>query len=300
MGKALIMAGGGCKGAFEVGAVDYLVNDAKQDYQFFIGSSVGALNAAVLGLAGNYRELVTAVQTLKELWEGIRSSRSIYQPFPLGILDLFKRNGLFDPVGLRRLIQEYIDPHRLCHNPSKFVLIPTVAIETGELFYADSRNPAFESNFLKYILASASVPIFFPPVIIEGKHWYDGCLRDVTPLAAAFKEQPDEITVVLTFPVNDDLEPVLSTVSYGGVLKSLLRIVNIMTNEISTNDLQISKYINQRPRFFLGRKRVPIHIIAPKTHLKGSLLDFSPQKIRENLRLGYEAAQEYKTLIVNN
>ncbi|HYH03130.1 MAG TPA: patatin-like phospholipase family protein [Bacillota bacterium] len=300
MRRALILSGGGCKGAFEVGAIDYLINSAKLDYQIFIGSSVGALNAAILGLAGNYQELVTAVQKLKQLWEEIRGNRSIYQPFPLGILDLFKRNGLFDPAGLRQLIHSYIDPHQLCHNPAKFVLIPTVSIETGELFYADSRNPDYESVFLKYILASASVPFFFPPVTIGDKHWYDGCLRDVTPLSAAFKEQPDEITVVLTFPVNDDLEPVLSTISYGGVLKSLLRIVSIMTNEISTNDLQISKYINQRPHFFLGRKRVPIKIIAPKTHLQGTLLDFSPQKIRENIRLGYEAAQEYKTLIVNN
>ncbi|HEY8463347.1 MAG TPA: patatin-like phospholipase family protein [Bacillota bacterium] len=300
MRRALILSGGGCKGAFEVGAVEYLVKKAKLDFQIFLGSSVGALNAAVLGLAADFAQLGAAVTKLKTLWETIRGNQSIYQRFPLGLLDLFTHHGLCNPIGLRQLIHKYIDPYKLCHNPAKFILIPAVAIETGELFYADSRNPAFENVILDYILASASVPLFFPPVKINGKHWYDGCLRDVTPLAAAFKEQSDEITVVLTFPVNDNLEPILSTVPYGGVLKSLIRIVSIMTNEISANDLQLTRFVNLRQGLFPLRKRIRIQIIAPRTHLCGSLLDFSPQKIRENIRLGYEAAQNCRTLVINS
>jgi NTE family protein len=299
MHRALILSGGGGKGAFEVGAVDFLIKTAGLDFRIFIGSSVGALNAALLGMATNYCELLVAVRQLKKLWEEIQGNQSIYQSFPLGVLDLFSRNALYNPCGLCRLIKNYIDPGRLCQNPAKFVLVPAVAIETGELFYADSRNPALQNVILDFILASASIPLFFPPVLINGKHWYDGGLRDVTPLAVAFKEQPDEIYLVLTFPVNENLEPMLNEVPYGGVLKSLLRIIGIMTNEICTNDLQISKYTLRNHRLYLGRRRIPIHIVAPTTPLNGSSVDFAPSKIRENIRLGYEAAQNFKTMTLN-
>jgi NTE family protein len=297
--RALILSGGGCKGAFEAGAVDFLVKTAGIDFQMFLGSSVGGLNAAVLSQAVNYRELAAATQQLKQLWEAIEGNHSIYQSYPMGIFDLFSKNALYNPIGLWRLIHNYIDPERLCRNPFKFLIIPAVAIETGELFYADSRNPDLEEIFLDFILASASIPFFFPPVLINEKHWYDGGLRDVTPLAAAIKEHPDEIFLVLTFPVTSNFEPILSEAPYGGVLKSLLRVVTIMTNEICSNDLHICQATQQNHRIHKTRRRIPIRIIAPHTHLAGSSLDFAPGKIRENILLGYEAAQNMRTLLVD-
>ncbi|MGD9156167.1 MAG: patatin-like phospholipase family protein [Bacillota bacterium] len=296
MRRALIFSGGGGKGAFEVGAVDFLVKTAGLDFQIFLGSSVGALNAAMLAMATNYRELLVAVRNLKKLWEAITGNHAIYQSYPLGVLDLFSRNALYNPCGLRRLIKNHIDPQRLCQNPAKLAIITAVAIETGELFNVNSRQPELQNVILDFILASASMPIFFPPVLINGKHWYDGGLRDVTPLAAAFKERPDEIYLVLTFPVNEQLEPVLDEAPYGGVLRSLLRIVSIMTNELRANDLQISKYTLRNHSAFPGRRRLPIHIIAPPEQLDTSPLDFSPANIKENIRLGYAAAQNLRTL----
>ena len=45
MKRALVLSGGGSKGAFEVGAIAHLINK-KVDFQLFTGTSVGALNAA--------------------------------------------------------------------------------------------------------------------------------------------------------------------------------------------------------------------------------------------------------------
>jgi predicted acylesterase/phospholipase RssA len=92
MRRALIFSGGGGKGAFEVGAVEFLVKTAGLDFQIFLGSSVGALNATILAMATNYRELLVAVRNLKRLWETISGNHAIYQSYPLGVLDLFSRN----------------------------------------------------------------------------------------------------------------------------------------------------------------------------------------------------------------
>ena len=76
--RALVLSGGGVKGAFEAGAVDYLVNQAELDFQFFFGTSTGALNVSILGQARNYDELVFRTGQLKQLWLDIKGYRSIY------------------------------------------------------------------------------------------------------------------------------------------------------------------------------------------------------------------------------
>ncbi len=293
MKRALVLAGGGSKGAFEAGAIEFLVREAGLDFDIFLGTSVGALNAGILGQSRDYRELCQQVQALKGLWLGIKGSNSIYRKKPLGVFSLLVKGSLYDPIGLIRLIKEHIDPERLFNNPARVLKVATVAAETGELFYADNRSLELKADFLSYILASASIPLFFPAVKINGKHWYDGGLRDVTPLGTVFRERPDEIVVILTFPINQDLAPVLNKVRYQKGLWVILRALEIMGNEISANDLQLANAINHNYRCLFGRRSVPIRIVAPEAALTGSnILEFNPENIRLNFNLGFLAAQK--------
>ena len=41
--KALVISGGGSKGAFAGGVAEYLINEQKQEYDMFVGSSTGSL-----------------------------------------------------------------------------------------------------------------------------------------------------------------------------------------------------------------------------------------------------------------
>lgn len=291
MKNALVLSGGGSRGAFEAGAIDYLVTQAGLDFEIFLGTSAGSLNVAVLGSARNQRELAEQTQKLNQLWLGIEGNHSIYSRNFWGIFNLLFRDSLYNPIGLKKLLTQAVDAFKLCHNPSKFIKVATVALETGELFFADSRCPEHCDHMLDYILASASIPLFFPPVPINGKHWYDGGLRDITPLGAAFKAKPDQIFLILTFPINAKLEPVLEKTSYRGVFHTLLRSLNILTNEISANDLQLATFMNQYYRLFPGIRHVTIRIIAPEKPLSGDLMEFNPKAIRANLQAGYEAAQ---------
>lgn len=297
MKRALVLSGGGSMGAFEVGAVDYFVQQAGYDFTVLLGTSVGALNAAFLGQARNYHELVRATTDLKDLWLKIKNNSSIYKKSILGYLRLFFRDSLYDPKGLKELLKERIDPQRICGNSKRIVKVATVAMETGELLYADSRDPQYQPYFLNYVLASASMPLFFPSVPINGKHWYDGGLRDITPLGAVFQEMPDEIVIVITFPIGPDLSPRLPQVKPKGAIAALLRTIDILTDEIKANDLQFAQMINDRAEFFPEWRKIPLRIVAPAAPLEGkSPLDFDAEKIRRNMERGYKAAHESKTL----
>ena len=200
MKRALVLSGGGSKGAFEVGAIANLVNKKKLDFQLLTGTSVGALNAAFLGQARNHQELQELAEELTGLWLGIKGNRCIYRGGLFGSLWRFaSRGALYNPRGLRDLIHRRIDSERLFH-PRTVVKVTVVSFETGKLLCADSRCRELQPDYLAYVLASASMPFFFPAVPIAGQHWYDGGLRDLTPLAAAIKEHPDEIIVITTFP----------------------------------------------------------------------------------------------------
>lgn len=300
MKRALVLSGGGCKGAFEVGAIEYLLKNEGLDFRIFTGTSVGALNAAFLGQAGNRQELLSIAKELKELWLGLKGNHSIYKTSRLGVFKLIFSNSLYKPIGLQNLIRSKINLQRL-FDPATIIKISAVALETGELFYADSRNKELQEDFLLYVLASASMPLFFPAVPIAGKHWYDGGLRDITPLEAAFKEHPDEIVVIITNPLGSRFEAVLPQVKPGGAIRAILRTIEILLSEIATNDLQLVQAINKYWWKYTAKKPVPIRIIAPQSPLAGEhALDFNPNSIRENMHRGWEAAKNPRLLLANN
>ena len=93
MKRALVLSGGGVHGAFEAGAIDYLINNLKLDFQIFFGASVGALNAAILSQSNHHQELCQQAKLLKQLWLEIKNNHDIYQTNPLGVLGLFFYQG---------------------------------------------------------------------------------------------------------------------------------------------------------------------------------------------------------------
>ncbi len=296
MKRALVLSGGGCKGAFQVGALDYLISVKGLFFNIFSGTSIGAINAAFLSQSKNRQELLELADQLQKLWLKIKGDGSIYRQNILGYLKLFFSDALYAPRGLQRLLQNNISPDRV-FNPASILKIATVDYESGSLLYVDNRHPEYQKNLIKYILASASMPLFFPAVHIDGKHWYDGGLRDITPLGAVFDEDPDEIFVIVTYPVGPNLKPVLPETKHSGAFNALLRTIDILTSEIETNDLQQAGFINQYHRLFPGRRRVPIHLIAPASFLQGkNALDFQRSAIENNIKLGFEAARAPRRL----
>ncbi len=296
MKRAIVLSGGGSYGAFQVGVLDYLINKIKLNFQIIVGTSVGALNAAILGQANNFPQLTKEMQNLKKAWLNIKGTHSIYHLNYWGIGGLLFGNSLYRPSGLKNLIKKYVDSQRLA-NSSSLVKISTVALETGELLYVNNQNPEFRPHLLEFILASASIPPFFPPVVVNDKHWYDGGLRDITPLKAAFNENPEEIIIILTHPIDFTYRPVLPCNQYRGVVNICLRTINILLNEIAAGDLELVLNRTSNYHQLLSKEKIPIRLIAPSKPLAGkNNLKFDPQNIRHNIEQGYRDAGQIRLL----
>ena len=321
MGRtAIVMSGGGAKGAFELGAVEYLVNEHKVDPEVIVGVSTGTLNAAILAQGKGRAGLRKQMAHLKDIWFSLREDDDIYYTRFGGIFGmLFKADSLYSNKPLWRRIQDNVDP-RLLRNSGRLLRIGVVDLMSGEYSVVDGRD----ERILEMIRASASIPVFFNPVDVGAARFVDGGVRNITPLNAAFdalaelaEAQPDgnrttattgddrdTIYVILASPLTED--PVTSQRDMDSGLEIFKRSLSLLMNEIYRNDLRMAALINASLDYHLrcrldvgampaGHPYAKYHfanlvLIKPdKVHM--GTLEFDPRKIRAAHRAGRKQAK---------
>ncbi len=111
MNRALVLAGGGARGSYQVGMLEELIINKGLDFQTIRGVSVGALNAAFLAQAltrpGPQAELTKRVRDLKDLWtKEITGNNSVYTKRIGGLLGMAAgADSLYSLDPLKRLIE---------------------------------------------------------------------------------------------------------------------------------------------------------------------------------------------------
>ncbi len=261
--RALVLAGGGARGSFQAGMLDYLIRRKNLDFRILRGVSVGALNAAFLAQAPlgaspaeSLRNLQARTSALVDLWTNeITGNDSIYRERAGGFAGFaLGADSLNSVEGLKRLMTAHLDEEALAASGRDFQ-VGYVSLVTGDY---DEKGPAAPS-FRELVLASSSMPVIFPfvrrDVAGEPKDiLVDGGVRNITPLRSAFAADPpaDEIWVLLTSRVdlsNGDLpssaakresfdqwdDNFLGTKVSG--IDVLKRSVELLTDEIYLGDL---------------------------------------------------------------
>ena len=202
--RALVLSGGGAKGAFEAGAVYHLVVHRGCDFKDFSGVSAGGLNVAYLAQAPVEGDSLANLQKqalgLVELWRNIRGAKQVLRGRFLGMprLLIFGTESLKDFTPLRLLVQREISPEALLHSRRE-VRVGTVSFYDGSYREVMPNSPQLlsPSQFVDYVYASALIPVYGKmPRIQETKdqpadsrYWSqfsDGGVRHPTPVAGYF------------------------------------------------------------------------------------------------------------------
>ncbi len=275
----LVLSGGGARGAGQLGMMLYL---AEQDIQpdFISGISVGSLNATFWAQDGN-------LKLLEQIWRGIRRNSDIYKSNWLRPWRLCR--AIYDNKPLWRKIQRYVDLAKLRQSPID-LKIGVVQLQSGAFILINKTHP----DFLKMLLASTAIPVVFPAVNYQGHQYVDGGVRDIAPLKAAIQAGCDSIYVLHCY----SLEMEEQQKDYGNLGMIGIRSFAILYNEIMKNDIKTCEEINKAlvaGRKFPGKKYrlIELKLIAPaKDQSFGDELDFSPQKIANNIALGYQIAKK--------
>jgi len=201
MRRALVLAGGGARGSYQVGMLQSLVLDQRLDFSIIRGVSVGALNASFLAQAPSSPDPVAALQRkvveLEELWRReIRGNQSVYKKRVGGFGGLVGgADSIYSLKPLRGLIAKHVALDALRTSGRDFK-VGTASLVSARYQEWGPEDPAF----LEKLMASASIPAVFPFVEVKAERdvLVDGGVRNITPLSGTFAAKPDEIYVLLT------------------------------------------------------------------------------------------------------
>lgn len=225
---ALVLSGGGTRGAYEVGVVAGIAEVLDTDpgspalFDIFAGTSVGAINAAYF--AANADAHDHRVDRLVDTWQSLRLNDHARVRL-LGLTsmpDAFSRfaksallgKSLLDTRAVEVLVRRTVDWDQLHRNVDsgivRAVMVAALHVVSGRttmftegapgVHIADTRDErritAFERITADHVLASAAIPLLFPTRKL-GEHYYcDGGLRFNTPIAPAIRAGAERLVVV--------------------------------------------------------------------------------------------------------
>lgn len=188
--RALILSGGGARGAYQVGVWKYLQQmNWKPD--LICGASVGSVNAVAIGSGMDLGEMV-------QLWKTIERGHVFRLSIWQQIVHFLTRRGytpFMDTDPLRRLLEERMDIPNLRKSPQE-IIIAAVNIIRSQLKFFNHKVIDIE-----HVMASAAIPILFPWQYIDGEPYWDGGIMMNTPILPALERGVKEVVVVLLSPV---------------------------------------------------------------------------------------------------
>lgn len=181
---ALVLEGGGMRGVFTCGVLDYLM-DKKIGFPYTIGVSAGACNG--LSYMSHQRG------------RGKFSNIDLLAKYKyIGIRPLLKKRGLIDQQLLFHRFPDRILPYNYkayAENPNRFEMVTTDCV-TGRACYWEEKLD--EKRIIDIVKASSSLPYACPIINVDGRPMLDGGIVDSIPLLRAFELGYDKAVVVLT------------------------------------------------------------------------------------------------------
>ncbi len=233
---ALVLSGGGARGAYQVGFVQSLARRHPElEIPIITGVSAGAINAAYL--ASQPMGFLERAETLAGLW----SSLTTDQIFRVDLLSLAgnvarwsarlllgrssnrgSARSMVDTAPLCAMLERLLQPahrylpgigHNLARGRLKAVAITASSYSTGQsVTWVQGTEPVHSERGhrklvrckirLDHILASAALPLLFPAVRINRRWFGDGGIRMAAPLAPAVHLGAERILAVSTRFVN--------------------------------------------------------------------------------------------------
>ncbi len=255
----LAFQGGGAHGAFSWGVADALLEDGRLEVEGVVGTSAGAMNAAVTtyGLATGGRE--GARRELRKFWKAISDAGKMgpLQPtwmdkvFGNGSLDhspmwmmLDAMSRIFSPYELnplnlnplRDVVEACVDFDVLRKQKAVKLFLAATNVKTGKVKVFEKDELCIEA-----VLASACLPFLFQTVEVNGEPYWDGGYMGNPPLFPLMYEcESQDIVITHINPINIPEVPHkagaifdrINTLSFNSSLMREMRVVNFINKVV--------------------------------------------------------------------
>lgn len=270
MKRALVISGGGAKGAWGGGIAHGLVNKHGAEWDKLYGCSTGSLLVTLTAL----REMTR----LKEAYTTVNSDDIFsVNPFTksgkINVLNAICRivkgkTSLGESGKLLDKVFDFftIDDFRKIQGSGKEIFCTVTNYSTGCVEYKSSEKLSY-ADYVEYTVASTSVPIAMDLVRKDGGEYLDGGVMEHVPLQKAIDDGADVIDVIIMRPENYPAE----SWKAKNILQVFMRTVDLMEKEVSTSDVIIGK--------LLARKDVTLNFYYTPRVLTDNSLVFDKEQM---------------------
>ena len=271
----LVLSGGGARGAYQVGVLSAIAEISrdlglKNPFTVYSGVSAGAINTAYL--ASGSKDFYETTQGLVDLWKNLTADQVFYtDPFSLGKMgiqwlediSLGRLKGrsvdrsLLDTSPLKDLLQNHINFDQIQRNivSGKLRAAAVTAMDyqttTGVTFVQGTEDVKMWSKprrhsertqiRMEHVMASAAIPLLFPPVQVAMSFYGDGCIRNQSPCGPAIDLGAQTLIVIGVRKTVDVLEYEAATHNRADLLKppSVAKVVNVLLNAVMLDGIEV-------------------------------------------------------------
>jgi hypothetical protein len=292
---ALGLSGGGSGGAFGAGVLLGWTGEGRPDFDLVTGVSTGAMIAPFAFAGPEWNAALRAaffdpaVEDLASAGLGVLRRPSLYSGVPLS--RLVARHATAELIAT--VARRHSEGRRLLVATTYLDSLDTIVWDMGAIAVAaqDRRDgPRAEALFRAVIVASASAPGYFPPVVLSvagrSELHIDGAVNApilLLPEAVALREVTGRLRPLQLYVlINGRVAPAGRAVG-GGTLAVLGQALDSMGRATLRTHLQLIE-------LFAWRHRAEIHVAAMPPELEMSPFNFDVACMQRMFDLGYAAA----------
>lgn len=266
--KALVISGGGSKGAYAGGVAEFLIRECGREYDLFLGTSAGSLLIPLLALGeiDRLKRVFTNVTqddifNVNPFWIRKKNGISSFGINHFNTLRMFLRgkSTFGESKNLRKLISHTFtmaDYERLLKT-DKDVVVTVANLSCDMLEYKSVRDHSYE-EFCDWMWISANVVPFMSVVRKNGMEYADGGFGNYLPLQEALRLDALEVDAIILKPQEGPVECKLPT---RNPFSLLVRTMDFMLGQIGRNDVLIGNLQSRHKEVQLNCYHTP-HLLT--------------------------------------
>lgn len=288
--KALVISGGGSKGAFAGGVAQYLIEEMKNDYQLYIGTSTGSLLTSHLAL--------NEIEKIKKVYTNV-TNESIFDVCPFivkqkhgnqqiainhfnVVMNFLRGSKTFgESHNLKKLIKNTLNAKEflVLKESSKNVVVTVSNLSLNQVEYKSLKDCSYE-EFIDWVWISCNYTPFMSLVKKDGCEYADGGLGNMVPIEEAISRGAKVVDAIILQTETNQLNRMPSRNPFS----LLTNMFAFMLDRIESQNIRIGKYT-------ANHNNAIINFYYAPTVLTTNSLIFDKEKMTQWWQSGYDFAK---------
>ncbi|WP_159023992.1 patatin family protein [Formosa sp. L2A11] len=289
--RALVISGGGSKGAFAGGVAQYLIEQKKREYDIYLGTSTGSLLIPHLA-TGDLDKLydiytnvsqrdIFSVSPFVQHKKGDREYVSIN--YVNSLLQFIKRKRTFgESKSLKRNIRKNLTLQEFnqIKKTKSDVVVTVTNLSKGKVEYKSIHEFSYE-EFCEWIWISCNYIPFMSIATVNGYEYADGGFSCVVPIQEAIKRGATEIDAVILESEQMKENKVLGQNPFS----LMMNLFGHVVDQLEYHDIMIGKLA-------AIQKKVKLNLYYTPTQLTENSLIFSKPLMEKWWKQGFDYAEK--------